>query len=103
MRLGRKQPWHNQGTTPGLAWRGRETAQGTLVKMAGVPVEIRTDNLPNTSLEGCCYPPPPLGGDDDEDRILVVLYCCKLKLYSRGMRFSGGDYEDDCLLGCDAV
>jgi hypothetical protein len=34
------------------------------VRMAGVPVEIRTDHLPNTSLERHCY--TCLLGDDDD-------------------------------------
>jgi hypothetical protein len=48
--FGKKRPCPNRGTTAHLPGETEENHK-TLVMKAGVPAEIRTENLPSTSLE----------------------------------------------------
>jgi hypothetical protein len=56
--------WRNQGTIPAHAWRNRRQSQNSSVRIAGVQTEIRTENLPNGSLQR--YIEINLFGENDE-------------------------------------
>jgi hypothetical protein len=49
--LERKRSIHDRGTTPELARGTEENDEESLVRIAGVPVEIRTQHLTNTTLD----------------------------------------------------
>jgi hypothetical protein len=40
----------NPGTIPTVVWKGRGSPPKKHVRIDGVPVEIRTENLPDTSV-----------------------------------------------------
>jgi hypothetical protein len=40
---------------PGMCWREREKPEITLVIILNIPAEIRTEHVPNASLEHCHY------------------------------------------------
>jgi hypothetical protein len=47
-----KWSWRDGDTVPEFAWRNRGKLSETSVRITGAPDEIRTEHLPNTSLEG---------------------------------------------------
>jgi hypothetical protein len=49
---GRKRPWSNRGTIPESTWRDWGIPRRVRTRKAGVPAEIRTEHLPDTSVEG---------------------------------------------------
>jgi hypothetical protein len=49
--LERKRSFHNQGITPEWAAGTEENNEEPLVRIAGAPAEIRTEHLPNATLD----------------------------------------------------
>jgi hypothetical protein len=45
-----------RGSLPTFTWRDWERSWETSVRIADILIRIRTENLPNTSLEYYCYP-----------------------------------------------
>jgi hypothetical protein len=54
-RLGKKLPLPKRGTIPAFTWRDWVKLQKTSVSLAGVPVEIRTEHVPNTGQQRYLY------------------------------------------------
>jgi hypothetical protein len=49
--VGRKWSWPNRETIPSFVCGDQTEARNILVRVVGVPAEIRTGHFPNTSLE----------------------------------------------------
>jgi hypothetical protein len=53
---GRKRSWPNLSIIPASSWRNRKKSRKLLISITSVPLEVRTEHLPNTHLDLYLYP-----------------------------------------------
>jgi hypothetical protein len=87
----------NAGTIPTVVWKGLKSPPKEPIKMDDVPVEIRTENLPDTSLERYSQTNPHSQYFEEEMKLKPRTHCLFIcVLFNLGKYFQS-EYSSICL------